>query len=45
MELSDAPEKIPSDRGTIPGPADEYSSALTARHPPSSSQIKERVEL
>jgi hypothetical protein len=22
MELSDAPEKIPSDRGSIPGPSD-----------------------
>jgi hypothetical protein len=24
MELSDVPEKIPSDRGSIPGPSDYY---------------------
>jgi hypothetical protein len=29
MELSEAPEKIPSDRGSIPEPSEYYRSALT----------------
>ena len=33
VELSDAPEKIPSDRGSIPGPSNQQCSALTTTPP------------
>ena len=33
VELSDAPEKIPSYRGSIPGPFDQQRSALTTTPP------------